>query len=311
MKKSVGVLLLAAALVGNLGVRAAETAPAKPSGKVRILTVGNSGSICRGWHDLLAEMLVEGGYTESVDLVAAVSAGKSLTWHAKDGVALKWIKGEPRGTRKGAEERVAKARDRVAAEPKSHDAKRALRAAESGLAQFDKPGWDYVLMIPMAEDYSASDEEFARVIKGFTEPAIERGAKPIVWMGRGGQENVKRYMPLAKTLGFQLAPVTFARYLAGIYRHEGTPQYRIPERTSMGDPGGHPNGPNCYVFACTLYAAITGKSPEGLKSPVDPEARARFAADNETALTDEQALKLQRAAWQAIEEYRKQEQAQP
>jgi hypothetical protein len=305
MKATLGTMLLAAALVGDPGVRAAERPPARPSGKVRILTVGNSGSIWCGWHHLLAEMLVEGGYAESVDIVATVSAGKSLTWHAKDGTALKWIKGEPPRSLKGAEESVAKARDRVAAEPNSHGAKCALREAESVLAQLHKPGWDYVLMILMAEDYDSSDEQLARVVEGFTKPALERGAKPIVWMGRGGTANVKRYIPLAQSLKFQLAPVTFARYLAGIYRDEGTPKNQIPERTSMGNPAGHPNGPNCYVFACTLYGVITGKSPEGLKSPVDPEGRARFAADNEGALTDEQALEFQRAAWQALREYQK------
>jgi hypothetical protein len=147
------------------------------------------------------------------------------------------------------------------------------------------------------------------LIKGFTEPAISRGAKPIVWMGRGGAENVKRYIPLAESLKFELAPVTFARYLAGIYRHQGTPMFQIPERTSMADPGGHPNGPNCYVFACTLYGVITGKSPEGLKSPMDPEGRAIFAADGQDALTEEQALRFQRAARQALEEYGKLKQA--
>lgn len=78
---------------------------------------------------------------------------------------------------------MGKARQRLTAEPNSRGAKCALREAESQLAQFHKPGWDYVLMILMAEDYNAGDEQIAHLVKGFTESAIERGAKPIVWIG--------------------------------------------------------------------------------------------------------------------------------
>ena len=89
----------------------------------------------------------------------------------------------------------------------------------------------------------------------------------------------------------------------------------------------HPNQTMAYLTACTLYAAVFNKSPEGLlfnkvtetkSQNIHGEAVADGEKTNalsskvnpdggplERVFTDEERLFLQRTAWQAVEAFRK------
>ena len=67
----------------------------------------------------------------------------------------------------------------------------------------------------------------------------------------------------------------------------------------------HPNGPGTYLAACAFYAAITGRSPEGLPSVVfgqkivgagTPDPQAPYAELVNVATAD--AVRIQRIAWE-------------
>lgn len=62
----------------------------------------------------------------------------------------------------------------------------------------------------------------------------------------------------------------------------------------------HPNYKGSYLAACVIYAAITGKSPLGLK-PF--ELRDSENAANVT-LDDAEAASFQQAAWEAIRAFK-------
>jgi hypothetical protein len=88
----------------------------------------------------------------------------------------------------------------------------------------------------------------------------------------------------------------------------------------------HPNKTMAYLTACTFYAALTGKSPEGLKFNTVSETKLQnihgeaISADNKgevisskvdpdggpptTVFDDETRLFLQRTAWKAVQLYR-------
>ena len=88
----------------------------------------------------------------------------------------------------------------------------------------------------------------------------------------------------------------------------------------------HPNNTMAYLTACTFYASLYGKSPEGLKfnkasenklqnihgETVNPNSKAAIASQVnpdggpiETVFSDEERLFLQRMAWKAVEAFRK------
>ncbi len=58
---------------------------------------------------------------------------------------------------------------------------------------------------------------------------------------------------------------------------------------------GHPGSKGTYIYACLLYAVITGKSPEGLTSEF-PNIRGGIT------IAKQEATNMQKAAWQEYQE---------
>ena len=77
------------------------------------------------------------------------------------------------------------------------------------------------------------------------------------------------------------------------------------EVPGLPDPGAllsddiHPSGKALYFLAMIQVAAITGQSPEGL-----PARLTRAWPSRDAAITDEQALAMQRIAWEVVSTYR-------
>jgi hypothetical protein len=88
----------------------------------------------------------------------------------------------------------------------------------------------------------------------------------------------KAYLDLGKELGAKVIPVGEAWSLA----MKGNPKLSL----HVADKS-HPNKAGTYLAACVFYAAIYGKSPEGLPGQVG-------------GLTDAEARSLQRIAWECV-----------
>jgi hypothetical protein len=58
---------------------------------------------------------------------------------------------------------------------------------------------------------------------------------------------------------------------------------------------GHPGAKGTYIYACLLYAVITGKTPEGLVSEF-PNIKGGIV------IPKDEALKMQKAAWEQYQE---------
>ena len=310
---------LCAAVALSTGVPRAEEGGegiSRPA-RLRVLTIGCSFSVWNGWPHVLGEMLVAGGVTDAFDVFSCVGAGKPLVAHAKDGGALKMIENPPSGDRRALQEQVAELRRQRGAAPGDRSVLRRLREAEARLAQCIAPGWDYVFLLFFTQDYEASDEEITRVLKGLVDPILARGAKPMVWLPWGGIADLRRYIPIARELKIPIVPVSFAEQL----RSE---RGEIAAKTRVHWPGGHPDALTEYTYACTFYAAMTGRSPEGLPIRVIPGSKgppvrrvervgeptadlagAHTAYPHDVELSEEVATFIQRAAWQAIRELRK------
>ena len=294
------LLLALLALVGGSVVHADET---KASGEtVRILFVANSYS---HWNHLprLLEEFVKAGQKREAEVMPFTSAGAPLSWHLKDGRAMKWLTGDTKGFVDGAEKRVTKLRDQIAKDPEKGEGyagplkiklKDELREKEVELARAKNPGWDFVFLLFFTDDYAADDKEIGQRVKTFVEAAREHKVTPIVWLPWGGTEDLQRYAKLARDLKVPLVPTSFAEQM--------NKTGKLAATTSLKWGGGHPDARTTYLYACMFYAAMFDKSPEGL--PVY-KLRGYSAKEAELDLTPEEASKLQRSAWEALQAYRK------
>ena len=299
------VIAVAVACLLPTAVRADEPPKAE---KVRILFVANSYS---HWNHLprLLEAFVAAGQKRDAEVMPFTSAGAPLSWHLKDGRAMKWLTGDTKDFVAGAERGVAKVREQIAKDPDKGEGypgsykitlKDQLREKEIESARAKDPRWDYVFLLFFTDDYAADDGEITQRVKTFADAARERKVVPIVWLPWGGTEDLKRYAPIARELKVKLVPTSFAEQL-----HKSG---KLAATTPVRWGGGHPDARTTYLYACMFYAAMFDKSPEGL--PVF-KLRGYGEKDANVELTPEEAARLQKSAWQAVQAYRELEAALP
>ena len=248
--------LIALALC-SAAIATAADQPAKP---LRVLFVGNSQMF---YYDL------PGMITLMADSAPAnaprIEAGKALA----GGATLKkhWEMGEAKGAR-------------------------ALLAAEK---------WDYVVI---QEIFFGKEPEFSEFAEKFDDEIKKAGAKTILFATANVTESYASWakypdsfqalndmqIALGKKRGIPVAAAGYAwmKYLG--------PNPSEAQRLDLYHPDkGHPGGKGTYIYACLLYATITGHNPEGLLS--------EFPKNREgVSIPKDEATKMQRAAWEQYRE---------
>lgn len=151
--------------------------------------------------------------------------------------------------------------------------------------------WDVVVMQghskgPISETTAAPFQAAARKFAGIVR---EYGARPAFFMtwAYGGQPEMTKLLDDAYTqIGLELAAEVVPVGLA--FERVTTTRPDISLRISDAR---HPTLAGTYLAACTFYAALLAKSPEGLEY---------------TAGLDENvATYLQQAAWQSVSDYKR------
>jgi hypothetical protein len=149
--------------------------------------------------------------------------------------------------------------------------------------------WTHAVL--QAQKYSTSGRfEYSTDAAGsFIQWADENSIQPIMypeWRQRGRAQEGERVQALHESIArgtkALVAPVGMAwdRVLA-----------RFPELELYAADGNHATEVGAYVTACTLYATIADKTPEGLPNLC------------RTPLSDEQVQGIQACCWEAIQEY--------
>ena len=99
-------------------------------------------------------------------------------------------------------------------------------------------------------------------------------------------ENAQVHQKIASELGAKVAPVGLAMQHA---------KEKRPECVLISDDKVHPTLHGTYLYICVIYATIFDRSPIGIS--YTPE-------DFFTEVTEEEAVFLQRIAWETVQEYR-------
>ena len=147
-------------------------------------------------------------------------------------------------------------------------------------------------------------EAFRTYARNFAQSVQDVGAVPVfylTWAPKGAPEQQaalnSAYFGVAKEVGAKVAPAGIA--WAEVREHH-------PEIELYAADGAHPTPAGSYLAACSIYAAIFGRNPEGLPAkisgrPVNPET-GKVESDKPQVLLDlppAQAKVLQQAAWAA------------
>jgi hypothetical protein len=163
--------------------------------KVRVLFVANSYSLWNHQPRLLEEF-IKAGQKREAEVMPFTSAGAPLSWHLKDGRAMKWLTGDTKDFVAGADERVVKLRDKIASDPEKGESfvgpakitlKDQLREKEVELYRAKDGRWDFVFLLFFTDDYAADEEEIRRRVKTIADAAREHKVTPIVWLPWGGR----------------------------------------------------------------------------------------------------------------------------
>jgi len=161
--------------------------------------------------------------------------------------------------------------------------------------------WDYVVI---QEIFNARAKEFQDYAAKFDDLIRQSGSKTILFATANVTEYYSasfRYpdafkklndmqLSFGKTRGIPVAAAGYAwmKYLG--------PNPSEKQRLDLYHPDkGHPGPKGTYIYACLLYAVITGKTPEGLTSEF-PNLRSGIT------IAKQEAMNMQKAAWQVYQE---------
>ncbi|MBI4975959.1 MAG: hypothetical protein HZC28_00660 [Spirochaetes bacterium] len=179
--------------------------------------------------------------------------------------------------------------------------------------------YDYVVLQSWQDEAGSPETGYAKYAVLFANVASAAGAKPVLYLtapnnqnSEPGQKNGIRDQLLdtcrnitdtAKKIDAVVVPVPLALMLV-----QDSEEPIAKTLTFRYVKDFHPNNTMAYLTACTFYAALTGKSPEGLKmNKIGEAAGGKTNPDGgplETIFDDETRLFLQRTAWKAVEQYR-------
>ncbi len=170
-------------------------------------------------------------------------------------------------------------------------------------------GWDFVvlqeqstlgvLLVDGQQVINDPERLLFPYARRFHEEARQQGAKTVLaltWSRRSAPEAQARldhaFFTLGRELGATVTPLGPA-WQAALEQH--------PDLTLYAEDGSHPSPAGTYLAACTLYATLFGRSPEGLVPTVRgaqiPNGQPSGGETTLVSLTEAQALALQQAAW--------------
>jgi hypothetical protein len=301
------------------GAPATADGPARVNKELSLLFVGNSFTHRGGMPKVVAELTEAGNPELRLKHLAFGGSGASIQRHWKGRTALGLITLASL-TKEERDKTLKSFRGSLAKDPDDAMAKNGLRIYRILLRQFrpdaDYWKWDFVAL----QKYEATDgymeyaEKFAAEIKA-------RGGRPILYLtatGKGAMNakplaeppgpdvvwnDAKVFAEFADRIGAAVAPMPAVALHCNRVR---------PDLTLRWVNDAHPNQTMAYLTACTFYAAMFNRSPEGL--PVDKATDIKtFGKEGKDAdggpltrtFSPKDRADLQRIAWEAYSEFQK------
>ncbi|MCY1019887.1 SGNH/GDSL hydrolase family protein [Pyxidicoccus sp. MSG2] len=184
---------------------------------------------------------------------------------------------------------------------------------EDAVKALREGGWDYVILqeqstlgelrVDGRNEINDPERVFFPYARRFHAEAQKRGARTVLsltWSRRRAPEAQALLNHAFLSLGRELKATVVPMGPAWLTVREQHPDLAL----YLAD-GSHPNPTGTYLAACTLYAALFGRSPEGLTSTVrgvpTPDGEPRGGETTLVSLPEPTARLLQQTAWRSVE----------
>jgi hypothetical protein len=187
---------------------------------------------------------------------------------------------------------------------------------------FPKQKWDWIVLQSYRDDLTGSESQYAQYARKFAALAKTQGARVLLYETTPTTQNdqplteapdsapvmkkAREIAALADEIGAAVAPMSLVAYRCQIER---------PDLTLRFVNDAHLNQTLAYLTACTIYAAIFERTPQGL--PLDSVTDIRFLDNDRNSgkdrdgkpitqtFSEQDRADLQRIAWEGYQEFQK------
>lgn len=284
---------------------------------LNVLFIGNSYTARHNLADVVKEMAEAGNPGLTFKTTSVIYGGRTLADHWRFGT--QHFVNQYKVTREDIEATIGTL-IKAAEDPKDRYAKAALRKQQILLSEFEshREKWDLIVLQSYRDDLRGEDSLYmqyapkyatlaevqgARVILYVTTPSTQN-AEPLTSIPDKGPilEKAKSVAHLANHIGAAVAPMALVAQRC---------QTQRPDLTLRFINDAHLNQTLAYLTACTLYAAIFEKTPQGLS--ISQITDIRFLENDKSKDRDglpitkvfskKDRTDLQRIAWEGYQEF--------
>lgn len=312
-------MLATVILVSSMSPAAEPSPQAAKQKKLNVLFIGNSFTACHNLAAVVKEMAEAGDPDLSFDVTTVIYGGRRLVDHWRLGTqnfVRLWelTAEEEQATVRSLEEMVAK-------DPNDRYAPSALARHRQLSKSLDvqRKKWDLVVLQSYRDDLDGEKSLYVQYAPKFAELIKAQGGHVVLYETTPTTQNSK---PL--TTPPDPAPVTekakaiaaLAKQIDAIVVPMSVVALRCqtvrPDLTLRYVKDGHLNQTMGYLTACTFYAALFNRSPEGLPiDTVNENARSKGGTpaqdpDGEPlkrTFSDQDRADLQRIAWEGLKQF--------
>lgn len=311
---SMAAVLVASTLVCNVSP-AAEPSRQK---KLNVLFIGNSFTACHNLAQVVKAMAEAGDPSLSFDVTTVIYGGRRLVDHWRLGTPnfvriAELTAAEEQATIKSLEEMVAK-------DPKDKYAVAALsrhRSLSKSLESMRKK-WDIVVLQSYRDDLAGDKSLYVEYAPKYAELIKAQGGRVVLYETTPTTQNskpltsppdssvvtakAKVIASLAKRINATVVPMSMVALRCQTVRPD------LPLRY-VSD--GHLNQTMGYLTACTFYAALFNRSPEGLPIDTVNDSRAKNGKPAQDpdggplkrTFPDKDRADLQKIAWEGLKQF--------
>jgi hypothetical protein len=315
---SMATMLVATILVPSVSPAAEPSRQAAGQKKLNVLFIGNSFTACHNLSQVVKAMAEAGDPALRFDVTTVLYGGRRLVDHWRLGTPnfvriAELTAGEEQATIKSLEKMIAK-------DPKDKYAPSALRRHQelSRTLESKRKKWDIVVLQSYRDDLEGDKSLYVEYAPKYAELIKAQGGRVVLYETTPTTQNskpltappdpakvtekAKVIAALAKRIDATVVPMSMVALRCQTVR---------PDLTLRYVKDGHLNQNMGYLTACTFYAALFNRSPEGL--PIDTVDDNRSKDGKPVQDPDGGPLKrtfsakdradLQRIAWEGLKQF--------